>query len=188
MTSFDIIIIVVFVCSVAVGYRKGLLKQLGSFCAFFAAVAASRVLTAPVSQWIDDKGYIQATQGAMAFLSTDYMRGILVAVVIFAITFIVVRIIVSYLQVAIETLHLSIVNKIGGVIFTTFVSFLVLSIILNVFQLFKTDSPIVDPSGLCQGKLAVGVMELAPATLGVATTWFENVKRDEVDSTTNNDN
>lgn len=174
MTGFDYIIIILFFVSFLVGYRKGLLKQLGLFCAVFAGTAAARAFSGTVAQWIESNGYFNRFDDENSILSIGYVRDIIVSVGIFIIVFILTKFLVSYLQVAIETLHLGWLNRIGGVIFTVFLSFLVLSVLLNVFQLFKSDGPVVPASGFYDGKLSVAVMELAPLTFGTTTSWWNN--------------
>lgn len=180
MTSFDYIILIVLVISLVVGYNKGLLKQLGNLCAIFASIALCRIFVSPISEWMIEHIFTDVGNGTPGLLHNEYVAGILVGIGIFIITFILVKLLFKYLQMTFESLHLSFINRIGGMIFSTFFSFLILSLALNLLQVFKSDGPIVKPGGMCDGKVAVAVLELAPLTIGTVNYWFtqEEVKSD----------
>lgn len=183
MTTFDYVIIIVFIIAFSFGYRKGLLKQLGTFCALFASIAVCRVFTSPLSEWLEKKGYMSSIETNSGLLENEYFKGVIISVLLFVVTFIIVKTLVASLQYVVESMHLSLLNKLGGVVFSCFLSFLILSMGLNVLQLFKTDGPIIEVDGLAGGKLASCVMNMAPATLGVASTWVKNINNFSNDET-----
>lgn len=175
MTSFDYIILFLLAISLTVGYNKGLLKQLGIFCATFAGIIIGRVFARPLARFIIDAEYLDASDGWLQLLNKESILVIIVAIILFIVTFIATKILVGYLQVALETWHLGFLNRIGGMIFTTFLIFLMFSIILNVLQLAKSDGPIVPYKGIFNGKEVTFIMGFAPATFGVATSWYQEV-------------
>lgn len=60
-------------------------------------------------------------------------------------------------------------DKLLGVIFCLFEWFLVLSILLNVWQVLRPGIDITSSSTLGKGRAAQAVMDIAPAVLGTET-------------------
>ena len=107
MTTLDIILLIVFVVSVALGFRKGLIVQAGSAVAHFC-----KQLT--------------------------------------------------------HALALGGLDRLGGAVFSLFQWMLVLSILLNLWQMVKPSTNFLAMSTLGNGHAIEAVMGLAPGLLGWA--------------------
>lgn len=176
MTSFEWIILIVIGLSIFIGYRKGLLKQLGSFCALFAAIALSRLLNKPLAQWMLKEGYLKIDESDTIF-NNEFVINTISAVLIFLIVYIITRIVFKWIKLTFQTLHISILDRISGAVFTTFLSLLFFSLILNLIQLFKTDGVIVKSNGIMGEKGINAIMGLAPMTFGYTVTLIKDFEK-----------
>ena len=179
MSSFDYFIAIVLIISLAIGYHKGLMKQLGFFCAIFVAVVMSRLFTSPLSRYLLDNGYLKSDSDSIGLLNNEYIASILTGVGIFVVSFIGVLIVVRCLRMAIASIRLTALDRLGGMLFTSFMSLLAISLVLNVCQLFKKDGPIVKMDGVGGGKVAEWVLKIAPVTFGTASLWMHTLDQSD---------
>lgn len=156
MTTLDIIILIVFVGSVALGFYYGLLKQVGSLGGLIAGIVLCRL----GSDWLT-----AAIAGASAPTYTDI---VLAHLILFLIGFCCVKAIAHFCRQLTHALSLGIVDRLGGVVFCLFEWMLVLSLVLNLWLLIKPQTSIAALSTLANGHAAPAIVALAPKVLGWA--------------------
>lgn len=172
MASIDFIILALAAVSFVIGYRKGLLGQLGAIVAVAGGIIGSRLFTGPVLKWLNQHGYL-LTADTSQWTPYQYMPRILVSILLFIVIFILVKLLFNYTRLFFETLKLGIVNRLCGALFAMFVAFFCLSLFLNFCQFFKKDGWIIDGSTLGGGRPAQLVMNLAPAAMGTAVDFMQ---------------
>lgn len=171
MTTLDYIIIILLAVSLFLGFKKGLLKQLGSLAGVIIGIVAARLFTSSLSQWLAEKGYFDYLVSAAPEMFREYVNSTIAALILFIGGYFLTRLIVSLLNFTLGVFPLNFINRCTGAVFTVFINFLILSLILNFIQVFKSDGSIIGKPGLYDGKVAEWVMNLAPATFG-ATKYF----------------
>lgn len=169
MSAIDIIIIVVFFGAVIYGYWKGVIVQIGSLAGILLGILACRLF----GPWFAD--FLGGATGDSQSIDMAYVNGVVANVVLFILGFICAKLVARIIKTVTTAVKLSIVDKLLGVIFCLFEWFLVLSILLNVWQVLRPGVNVVGSSTLGKGRAARAVMDLAPAVLGneTATAIFE---------------
>lgn len=163
MSAIDIIIIVVFFGAVIYGYWKGIIVQLGSLAGILLGILACRLF----GPWLT--GVLGGTTGDSATIDMGYINGIIANVILFILGFICAKLVARLIKTVTTAVKLSIVDKLLGVIFCLFEWFLVLSILLNVWQVLRPGINVTASSTLGHGRAARAVMDLAPTVLGTQT-------------------
>ncbi len=156
MTTLDIIILIVFAGSVLIGFRSGLLKQVGSLGGLVAGVVLCRLGSAWLTAII---------AGPDAPTYTDI---VLAHLILFIAGFCCVKTVAHFCRQLTHALSLGIVDRLGGVVFCLFEWMLVLSLILNLWLLIKPQTSIASLSTLANGHAAPAIVALAPKLLGWA--------------------
>lgn len=163
MSAIDIIIIVVFFGAVIYGYWKGVIVQIGSLAGILLGILACRLF----GPWL--AGVLGGATGDSQSIDMAYVNGVVANVVLFILGFICAKLVARLIKTVTTAVKLSIVDKLLGVVFCLFEWFLVLSILLNVWQVLRPGVNVVGSSTLGQGRAARAVMDLAPAVLGNET-------------------
>ena len=148
MTTIDIIIIGLFIVTAIAGYRRGIIRQIGTVAGVVAGITACRCLSGDFARWLEARDFFQMMIGNAPELVAEHAAGVLSSTLLF-------------------------VDCCLGMMTSVFVGFLVLSIILNICQAFKQGGSVIDKSTLADGKVAEAVLNLAPRTFGVATAALQ---------------
>ena len=162
MTTLDIIILIVFAGSVLIGFRSGLLKQVGSLGGLVAGIVLCRLGSAWLSAVI--AGH-EANGDPSAPTYTDI---VLAHLILFIAGFCCVKTVAHFCRQLTHALSLGIVDRLGGVVFCLFEWMLVLSLILNLWRIVKPPTSIAAMSTLANGHAAPAIVALAPKVLGWA--------------------
>lgn len=163
MSAIDIIIIVVFIGAVIYGYWKGVIVQIGSLAGILLGILACRLF----GPWLAD--LLGGATGESQSLDMSYVNGVVANVILFILGFICAKLVARIIKTVTTAVKLSLVDKLLGVIFCLFEWFLILSILLNVWQVLRPGTNIIASSTLGNGRAARAVIDLAPAVLGTET-------------------
>lgn len=156
MTVLDVIILAVFVGSVAVGFYRGVIVQVGAVAAILFAVVLTRLGGYPLAEFI---------AGNEAPSSLDV---VVAKVITFVVGYLAVRTVASLFKRATHALSLGGLDRLAGVVFSLFQWMLVLSLLLNLWFVIKPDASLAEMSTLANGHAAPAILRLAPAVLGWA--------------------
>ncbi|MDE7120531.1 MAG: CvpA family protein [Muribaculaceae bacterium] len=154
MNTLDIVILVIFVASVAIGYWRGVIVQAGSI----GAVVAGIVLCRLGGMWL-------ATRLAGAD-GVDYLDRVLACVILFVAGYAGVWFLSRLIKRITHALALGVVDRLAGALFSLFEWMLVLSLALNFWLVVKPETDYGAMSALAGGKAVAFVVKLAPAVLG----------------------
>lgn len=154
MSTLDILILVVFAASVAVGYWRGLIVQAGSIGGVIAGIVLCRV-----------GGVALATKLGGAD-GVDSLDRVLACVILFIAGFSAVWLLSRLVKKITHALALGVFDRLGGALFSLFKWMMVLSLALNFWLVLKPGTDYAAESSLAGGKLALKVVELAPEVLG----------------------
>lgn len=152
MSAIDILILAVVAVGGVIGFSRGLLVQVGSIAALVIGVLAARLFGQQLAGlWGDGSSALDSAAGyGIAFL------------IGYAATWLVARM----MKKTVHTIHLGIIDRVGGCIFKAFQWGLVLSLALNIYVL-ATGSDAELRAGNRPWRTAA--IDLAPAVLGYLT-------------------
>jgi len=169
MSAIDILIIIVFIGAVIYGYWKGVIVQIGSLAGILLGILACRLF----GPWLT--GVLGGATGSSDSIDMGYINSIIANVILFLLGFISAKLVARLIKTVTTAVKLSLIDKLLGVIFCLFEWFLVLSILLNIWQVLRPGTDITSSSTLGKGRAAQAVMDIAPAVLGTetASTLFE---------------
>ena len=156
MTTLDVIILAVFVGSVAVGFYRGVIVQVGAVAALVFAVVLCRLGGDSLARFIADGGEVSTLDEVVA------------KVIVFIVGYLAVRAVASLFKKMTHALSLGGLDRLAGVVFSLFQWMLVLSLLLNLWFVIKPDASLAQMSTLANGHAAEAILGLAPAVLGWA--------------------
>ena len=154
MSTLDIVILVVFVASVAVGWWRGVIVQAGSIGAVVFGIVLCR-LAAP---WL--------TLHLAGAEEVDYLDKVLANVILFVAGYAVVWLLSRLVKKITHALSLGVADRLAGAAFSLFEWMLVLSLFLNFWLVLRPDTDYHAVSGLANGHAVDAVVSLAPLVLG----------------------
>lgn len=163
MSTFDIVILIVFAASILYGLKRGIIAQLGSVGGILVGIVACHLFG----------DYAAATLGELIgndSVSACYVNSVIANVLLFIIGYILTRVIAKLLHTAVHAALLGTIDRIAGAIFSLFAWFLIFSILLNVWQVLAPSTDITANSRISDGKAARAIIDLAPNVLGGQTT------------------
>lgn len=162
MGTLDIIIIAVAVAAFLVGYKRGIICQLGSLAGLVAAIVACRLFG-------DVVGAAFTPESMEGTVFGTYVGKIIGGTIIYIVVYVVVGIIARGLRCIARALRLGLIDRLGGAVLSLLKWTVAMSVVLNLWlALFPSSQP-VKSSTLGGGALVKGVMEFAPGLWGVAT-------------------
>lgn len=148
----DIIFILILAWAAYRGYSKGIFVQIATFAALFLGVFGAIKLSGFTSSFFIEKFE----------LSGEYLP-----IISFAVTFIVIVILVHFvarlLEKLIEAVALGMVNRLLGVLFSMIKYAFIISIILVVLNTIHNYKPYLPVPALSKSKLYKPLSNLAPA-------------------------
>ena len=157
MTTLDIVLLIVFVVSVVLGFRKGVIVQAGSLGGIILGVLLCHLFGARCAAFIAGSG------------APTYIDNVLGNIIVFIVGYLSVRAVAHFFKQLTHALALGGLDRIAGAIFSLFQWMLVLSILLNLWHMVKPSTNFLAMSTLGNGHAIEAVMGLAPALLGWAT-------------------
>ena len=161
MTKLDIFILIVFVVSVAWGFRKGVIVQAGALGGLILGVLLCHIGGDYIAAMIASKGADAATQ-------PGYVDKVMANIILFIIGYLSVRIVAHFFKTVVRSLSLGVLDRIAGALFSCFEWMLALSILLNLWLLVKPATPFLAMSTIGNGHAIEAILSLAPALLGWA--------------------
>lgn len=164
MTVLDIVILAVFIGSAVYGLWRGLVVQIGAIAGIVVGILACRLF----GEW--GTGVVSSIMPQLSDSASTamYINSVIANIILFVLGYSLVRILASVVKTVAHALFLGAVDRILGALFSVFQWMLVLSIVLNVWQMFASGKSVASYSTLAGGKAAAAVEGLAPTVLGFA--------------------
>lgn len=160
MAALDILILLIFIVSVVYGLRRGVITQLGSVGGVIVGIIACRLFSGSVTRLF---------AGSNPDANDLYVSGVFASVLLFIVGFIAARLVAGLIKTVTHSLHLTVIDRIAGALFSLFEWFLIFSLLLNIWQAFRPDIDITSNSRLADGRAARAVVDFAPKVLGSET-------------------
>lgn len=149
MQPLEILIIAAVAVGGVIGYSRGIIAQIGSVAAIIGAIIFARMAGDTFT------GLVGSEDSAMAPV-VGYGIAFLVA-------YLAIWLLARLLKITVSTLHLGIIDRVGGAIFKALQWALLLSVALNLY-LLTTDN--TDELRHPKRPIIKAAIDLAPATLG----------------------
>ena len=83
MTTIDIIIIGLFIVTAIAGYRRGIIRQIGTVAGVVAGIAACRCLSGDFARWLEARDFFQMMIGNAPELVAEHAAGDLSSTLLF---------------------------------------------------------------------------------------------------------
>lgn len=163
MATLDIIILVVFGCSLIYGFWRGLTVQFGSLLGLLLGILACRLF----GDWGSSVVYSWMPHTSDSPAVAHYVSSVIANVILFLAGYFLTRAVASAVKAVVDALFMGGIDRILGALFAAFMWLLVLSIVLNVWQMFSSGS-VIAGCRLAHGLAAKAVLDLAPAVFGFA--------------------
>lgn len=162
MTTVDIIILIVALGSAFMGWRKGILLQLGGLAAIVAGIVAARL----GGEWLTV--YMQTNFEDGSGADSGYFYTVLARIILFIAGYAVVKLGARFLRGLTHALHIGFVDRAAGLVFCFLEWMMVLSIVFNFWLVVRPATNIHRMSKICNGKAIEAIVDFAPAVLGWA--------------------
>lgn len=157
----DLTLIILFAIAWVVGYSNGFVSQLTSLCAILVAILAV---------WV---GGSSATDIVAKFMGVDgestlshFSAAVVGCGLLFILTWFCVWFLGRTLTKTLNIVRLGFVNNIGGALFMMFKYLIVISLVLNLWQVVAPTSSVFYSSRLLDGRIFQGIMDFCPWLLG----------------------
>lgn len=160
MTAIDILMILIFIVSIIYGLRRGVITQLGSVGGVIVGIIACRLFSAPLTRFF---------AGDSPDANDMYVSGVFADVLLFIVGYISARLVANLVKTVTRSLHLTVIDRVAGALFSLFEWFLIFSLLLNIWQAFRPDIDVTAGSRIADGRAAEAVKDLAPKVLGSET-------------------
>ncbi|MCM1355906.1 MAG: CvpA family protein [Staphylococcus sp.] len=175
MTAIDIFLILIFIVSAALGFRKGIITQLGSVAAIVVAIIACRMFGQSVGELLF--GSHPEWEGSSL---TRYGVSIVSNCIVYIVVYYAVIIISRLLHTVTHAILLGPLDHIAGAAFSVAKYALVVSLALNLYIVCVPSTTLISKSRLCSGKAVELVIGFAPWLLDT----LHPVEHDTVQSPT----
>lgn len=133
MGFFDLIIALVVIFMAYLGYKEGILCQLGKLGALIIALLVINVFNGKLG------GLVQSVFSSLNEVQAYYIGD----VILFVVVFVTISTFSGGLKAIFEKIHLGWADSILGAIFSVFKTLIVMSIILWIIILFAEDAEII---------------------------------------------
>lgn len=154
MTAIDIILILVFVFSAWLGFRKGIITQLGAVAAIVIAIIACRILGPQIESMVMGSHPDWQTSSV-----SHYTVSIVTNCVIYLLAYYGVLIAARLMRTVSHAVLLGPLDRLAGAAFSVAKYFLLVSLLLNLYIAVFPDTKLLSASRLGGGyavELAVG--------------------------------
>ena len=156
-----ILVLGVGMVSLAVGFRRGISRQLASILGFAFGAVASRVLS---PEWADSFQWARAFSMAPEF--GEFTSNLVCGVTVYTVVYLLFSLLSPVLQAAMSVFRVGIFNRLSGAFFTLLKNLLWLSIGFNLLLCFSPKSELLRYEAANDGNLVAAVMSLTHAVLG----------------------
>lgn len=157
MTAIDIIILAIIAVAAVFGAVKGIVHQVGTIAAVVCAVVVCRFFGGSVADHIVESG-----------AEHEGVYRTMVYVLVFVVVFAGVRLIAGLFSTALSKMHIRILDRVAGAVFSAALSVFAMSLLLNVYLAIAPDDR---PRFETPGKpWRYAVVYFAPKVLGYITT------------------
>lgn len=143
MNIITILIIITLVASLIVGFRRGIVREVGSLCGIVLALLACRLFGDAATDVASTVLSVKEENSAFSHYAAAVVgRGCL-----FLLVWLGVYIVARLLRSAIHAVHLGILDRLTGALFCCLKWNLVLSLLLNLAHIVSPSSDIWTPAG-----------------------------------------
>ncbi len=150
MTVLDIILLLIFIGSAWYGFRKGIIKQLGSLAAIVVAIIACRTLGQPVAEMLSGSNPDwQASAVSRATVS------IIANALVYLVAYYGVILIAKVMRMVSHAVLLGPLDRITGAAFAVAKYFLLVSLLLNLYIAVFPSARLSEKSHLCGGRVVL---------------------------------
>ncbi len=166
MTVFDIIILVVALGSAFMGWRKGIVLQLGALAAIVVGILACRLGGDWLTAFLENGG--TSPDGTVTEPETGkgYFYTVLARVILFIAGYALVKMVARFLRGVTHALQIGFLDRVAGAVFCLFEWMVILSLALNLWLIVKPATDLHKLSTMCNGHAIEAVAGLAPQVLG----------------------
>lgn len=161
MSYIDITILVLVVLGIIIGWMKGLVSQVSSICGIVLGLIACNLF----GSWATDVLKLIIPEAAK-WPAASVTVSATAHIVLFVVVFLSVLLAGTLIRSIVTSLHLGIIDKVGGAAFCSFKYLLYLSIVLNLWYIVKPQSDTFATTHSMNNKPFELVMDMAPFTLG----------------------
>lgn len=175
MTTVDIIIAIVALGSAFMGWRKGLMVQLGGLAAIVAGVVACRLWGDAAQAWLMPYCTVE---GAALTEAQEYFYTVLARLLLFVGVWLVIKLAARFLRGVTRALRVGFFDRMGGMVLAMFEWLMALSLALNLWLVVKPGTDVKEMGRMFNGHAAEAVTELAPAVLGWAMEMYPAAEGD----------
>ena len=163
MTTLDIVILIVFVVSVILGFRKGIIVQAGALGGIILGIVLCRVGGDWMAARISELSFSGTGDAA-----PTYVDFVIANIILFIAGFLGVKAVAHFFKNITHALALGGLDRVAGAVFSLFEWMLVLSLLLNLWLVIKPSANIHAMSTLGNGHAIEAIIDLAPRLLGYA--------------------
>lgn len=159
MTGIEIFIVILLVASLAWGYKRGIVVQMGSLLSFAVAIAACRILGDTVSDAVfsmmdgDDP-----SQSSMNL----FMAKCIGHISVFLAAWLAVWLLARTVKFFAKAIHMGFIDSLAGALFMAFKTGLIISFIVNFAKVLAPGCALATNNG----PVMTAISELAPFILG----------------------
>lgn len=137
MSGFAIFIIILAVVSGVLGWRSGLLRQVGRLAGIILGIAACRIYGPTIVDYFCGTG---------ASVSDTVLFTVLCYVLLFIVVYIVATLLAHLMRKMLDSVHIGVLNRLAGAVFNIMEWMLMLSLLLNLWvSLVPSTSLASDP-------------------------------------------
>lgn len=144
------------------GWRKGIVLQLGSLAGIVAGAVACRV----GGDWLT--ALLMSSNPEVVTPGEHYFYTVLARVILFIAGYLLIKVIARFLRGVTHALHIGVLDRLAGAIFSLFAWMMVLSLVINFWLVVKPQTSLYSMSRLGNGHVIETITALAPAALGWA--------------------
>lgn len=162
---FNLLIIATGIYGLATGYRRGLTGQISSVLGFAFGAVAAHAFAPDAEAFMLERFPSLASRDGAAFVCSLFGCG-----AIYGFTYFFFRMMTSILRHAMSIFNVGLLDRLAGAIFSTIKMLTALSLLLNIYVCFHSDSTLVSHSRDDDGNLIELVMNLGPEIIGSLDT------------------
>ncbi|MCM1319970.1 MAG: CvpA family protein [Muribaculaceae bacterium] len=165
---YHLILIIVLVAAIFRGWKRGMAKQLAPLLGLAFGFVAARIFCEQAAEMLDPVIPAADTFAPAPFGEPmrHYTACMIGASLIFAVVYIVFRLLGIVLSRALNILHTGAINSIMGAAFCLAKWVLIMSILFNLWLIIRPNCDLRKFCSYGDGNLVELVMEVAPAMLG----------------------
>lgn len=154
MSGFAIFIIILVVVSGVLGWRSGLLRQVGRLAGIILGIAACRIYGSAIVDYFCGKG---------ASVSDTVLYTVLCYVLLFIAVYVAATLLAHLMRRMLDSVHIGVLNRLAGAVFNIMEWMLLLSLFLNLWV------SLVPATSLAADPLFDRVLWFGPFLLGTDT-------------------